>query len=58
MSGEASRSLLNAARFLRNKWSISGTTLTVTEEDDTTAAWTAALTTSGSADPITAFDPT
>jgi hypothetical protein len=58
VSGEAARSVLNALRFLRNKWSISGTTLTVTEEDDSTSAWTASLTTDGGADPVTASDPT
>lgn len=43
VTGAASRSLLNAIRFLRNKWSISGTTLTVTAEDDATTAWTATI---------------
>lgn len=58
VTGEAARSLLNAIRFLRNKWSISGSTLTVTKEDDTTAAWTAAVTTDAAANPVTASDPT
>ncbi len=57
VTGEAARSLLNAARFLRNKWSISGGTLTVYEEDDTTSAWTSALTTNAAADPVTTSDP-
>jgi len=57
VTGEASRSALNALRFLRNKWSVSGSTLTVTKEDDTTSAWTAAVTTNASADPVTAVDP-
>lgn len=57
VTGEAARSALNALRFLRNKWSISGTTLTVTKEDDSAAAWTAALTTAASTDGITAVDP-
>lgn len=57
VSGEAARSLLNALRFLRNKWSISGGTLTVTKEDDTTSAWTSSLTTDGAANPVTASDP-
>lgn len=52
-----SRSPINALRWLRNKWSVSGTTLTVTAEDDSTSAWTATLTTSASADPITGSDP-
>ena len=57
VSGAAARSLLNAARFLRNKWSISAGTLTVTQEDDTTSAWTAALTTDAGANPVTSSDP-
>jgi hypothetical protein len=57
VTGEAARSILNALRFLRNKWSISGGTLTVTKEDDTTSAWTAALTTNASADPVVSSDP-
>jgi len=57
VSNTNSRSPLNALRFLRNKWSISGAVLTVTEEDDTTPAWTASLTTNASADPVTGSDP-
>lgn len=57
ITGEAARSPLNALRFLRNKWSISGSTLTVTKEDDATEAWTAAVTTSAGADPIVGNDP-
>jgi len=57
LTGEAARSVLNALRFLRNKWSISGTTLTVTKEDDATSAWTSALTESAGANPISASDP-
>lgn len=55
-----SRSPRNALRFLRNKWVISGTTLTVAKEDDDTGgnpAWSSSLTTSASADAITASDP-
>lgn len=58
VSGEAARSALNALRFLRNKWSVAGSTLTVTEEDDSTSAWTATITTDAAADPVTASDPT
>lgn len=60
VTGEAARSVLNALRFLRNKWSVSGTTLTVTKEDDSTSAWTATLTTTAAsgADVITSSDPT
>lgn len=57
LTGEAARSCLNALRFLRNKWSISGTTLTVTKEDDTASAWTSTLVTDATADPITSSDP-
>lgn len=57
VSGEAARSVLNALRFLRNKWSISGTTLTVTKEDDSTSAWTGTVSTDAAADPVTGNDP-
>lgn len=57
VTGEASRSMLNALRWLRNKWSISGTTMTVTKEDDATTAWTSTLTQSSSANPVTGSDP-
>jgi hypothetical protein len=57
VTGEAARSLLNALRFVRNKWSVSGTTLTVTKEDDTTAAWTSTVTVDATADPVTGSDP-
>lgn len=57
VSGAAARSPLNALRFLRNRWSIAGTTLTVTREDDTTAAWTATVTAAPGADPISGSDP-
>lgn len=58
VTGEAARSALNAFRFLRNKWSIAAATLTVTEEDDSTPAWTAAITDDATADPVTGVDPT
>lgn len=51
------RTMRQALRFLRNKWSISGTTLTVTKEDDTTASWTSTLAGTAGADPITSSDP-
>lgn len=57
VSDTNSRSPLNALRHIRNKWSASGTTLTVTKEDDTTTAWTSTLTTNPSAEPITGSDP-
>lgn len=58
VSDTIARSPLNALRFLRNKWSLSGTTLTVTKENDTTAAWTATVTAAPGADPISGSDPT
>lgn len=51
------RTMRQALRFLRNKWSISGTTLTVTKEDDSTSSWTSELTGTAGADPVTASDP-
>jgi hypothetical protein len=57
ISGEAARSVLNALRLLRNKWSISGATLTVTKEDDSTSAWTGTITASAGADPVSGVDP-
>lgn len=51
------RTVRQALRFLRNKWSISGTTLTVCKEDDSTSSWTSVVTGTAGADPITANDP-
>jgi len=51
------RTVRQALRFLRNKWSISAGTLTVCKEDDSTASWTSAVTTTPGQDPITATDP-
>ena len=58
VTGEASRSSLNALRILRNKWSVAAGTLTVTKEDDAATAYTAAVTSDAAAEPITAVDPT
>lgn len=57
VSDTTARSPLNALRFLRNKWSVAGTTLTVTKEDDSSAAWTATVSTDATADPIVGNDP-
>lgn len=57
VTGEAARSALNALRSLRNKTSISAGTLTVCGEDDSTAKWTAAVSTDAAADPIVSVDP-
>lgn len=53
----AGRLVKDALRALRNKVSISGTTLTVTAEDDTTTAWTATVSTDAAATPVTGIDP-
>lgn len=54
ITGEASRSPLNALRFIRNKFSTSVTpgSVTVYKEDDTSVAYTKTLTTDASAEPI------
>jgi len=52
------RSPRNALRFLRNKWSVAGTTLTVTKEDDSTEAWTSTVAGDSDANPIVSSDPT
>lgn len=57
VSDTNARTPLNAFRFLRNKYSVAGTTLTVTKEDDSTSAWSATLTTDAAADPVTGSDP-
>lgn len=53
----AARNVANALRVLRNKASITGTTLTITAEDDTTAGWTASIATDATLGPITSVDP-
>ena len=57
VSDTNARTPLNALRFLRNKYSVTGNTLTVTKEDDTTSAWTSTLTSDAAADPVTGSDP-
>jgi hypothetical protein len=59
VTGAAARSVLNALRLLRNRVDTTTTpgTLTVCEEDDSTPAWTAAITTDAAAEPITEIDP-
>jgi len=57
VSDTNARSPLNAMRFIRNKWAISGTTLSVKKEDDSTDAWTATVTAAPGADPISGNDP-
>ena len=50
------RTVRDALRASRNKVEISGGTLTVYAEDDTTVAWTAALTTAAR-DALQSVDP-
>jgi hypothetical protein len=57
VSDTNARSPLNSLRFLRNKWALSGSTLSVKKEDDSTEAWTATVSTSAGADPVTGSDP-
>lgn len=54
---DGGRIVKDALRSLRNKTSISAGILTVCEEDDSTPAWTAAVTTTPG-DPLSAIDPT
>ena len=54
---DGGRTVKDALRFLRNKFTVAGTTLTVYQEDDTTVAWTSTVTSTPSADPVTGSDP-
>lgn len=51
------RTVKESLAFLRNKWAVVGTTLTVYGVDDVTPLWTATITPTAGADPITASDP-
>jgi len=51
------RTVSQALHFLRNKWTVSGGTLTVYDTDDTTSSWTATVTGTAGADPVTGSDP-
>jgi len=57
VSDTNARSPLNALRLLRNRWSVSGTTMNVTKEDDTTTAWTSVVSTDAAADPVVGSNP-
>jgi len=57
VTGEASRSILNALRFIRNKWTLISNILSVKKEDDSTEAWNATVTSTAGAAPITTVDP-
>lgn len=56
VTGEATRSALNALRFLRNRWIIAGGVLSVKKEDDATDAWTGVVTETPG-DPVSQIDP-
>ena len=51
------RTVRSALRALRNKSSITTSTLTVTTENDATTAWTAAVSSDATAIPVTGIDP-
>lgn len=54
--GEASRSLINAARFIRNKWYPSSNILYVTKENDSDIAWSGELS-FGNGSGVAGMDP-
>jgi hypothetical protein len=51
------RTVREAFYFLRNRWTVTTGTLTVYETDDATTSWTAVVTGTPGADPITGNDP-
>jgi len=51
------RTVRQALRFLRNKWTITGTTLSVKKEDDSTESWAAVVGSTTNTDGITSVDP-
>lgn len=51
------RTVRNALRPMRNRWTIAGTAYTVMKEDDTTPAWTSVFVTNPSAEAVTSSDP-
>jgi hypothetical protein len=51
------RTVSQAFDRIRNKVTVSGTTLTVYQTDDATSSWSATLTLDAAADPVTAVDP-
>ena len=50
------RTVKDALAFIRNKWTISGSTLTVYDTDDTSTLWTATIATTAG-DPVSSVDP-
>lgn len=57
VSDTNTHTVLQALRFLRNVWAISGTNLTVKKEDGTTTAWTGTVTPAPGAAPISGNTP-
>lgn len=59
VNSPASRSLLQSARFLRNNWYTSGNPpyLYITQENDSTIAWSGALSITNGGSGITGMDP-
>ena len=57
VSDTNSRTPLNALRWIRNRFTIIGSVLSVKKEDDSTEAWASTLSTDATADPITGSDP-
>lgn len=53
----ADRSTINALRFLRNRWEVSGNKVKIYKENDTTIAWEATAISVASANSIVEFDP-
>lgn len=51
------RNSLQAQRMLRNKWFVGTGTLYVKKEDDATDSWTAVVSSTASAQPVTGIDP-
>ncbi len=51
------RLVKQAFHFIRNKWVVAGGNLTVYDTDDSTTSWTAPVTGTPGADPITGIDP-
>lgn len=51
------RTVKQAFHFIRNKWVVAAGTLTVYDTDDSTSSWTATVTGTPGADPVTGNDP-
>jgi len=51
------RTVKQVFHFIRNKWVVAAGTLTVYDTDDATTSWTAAVTGTAGADPVTGVDP-